>query len=111
MDALFRRLEVGSTVSNMITQNDHTQLAVDLFSTREWLKRQLRPHSSLYQLGGHLAKAREHLPSFWSRRRRSASATPTHANGWKFELGSSGPFGEDTDGTWQTFDDAAYTWL
>ena len=111
MEPLFKLRDLGYTRFKLITQNDHSQLAVDLFSTREWLKRQLRPHPSLYQLGGRLAKARSHLPSFWSKERRSASATPTKANGWKFEMGSSGPFGEDTAGTWQTFDDAAYTWL
>ena len=34
----------------------------------------------------------------------------SNGNHWHFTMGSSGPFGDDTDGAWQTFDDVTYTW-
>jgi hypothetical protein len=34
----------------------------------------------------------------------------TNGNHWHFPYGSSGPFGEETAGFWQTFDDVVHTW-
>ncbi len=39
---------------------------------------------------------------------RPRAATP---DGWIFPEGSSGPFGEDTDGEWQELPELAYNWL
>jgi FkbM family methyltransferase len=109
MEPLFKLRDLGYTGFKLITQNDHSQLFIDLFSTREWLK---RSHPSLYPLAARVAKARRQLASARSKlRRRPSPVSPGNGNGWKFALGSSGPFGEDTPGTWQTFDDVAYTWL
>jgi hypothetical protein len=32
-------------------------------------------------------------------------------SGWQFPLGNSGPFGEDTEGPWRSFEQTAMTWL
>jgi FkbM family methyltransferase len=34
-----------------------------------------------------------------------------NSNQWKFKFGSSGPFGEETDGEWQTLEECAFAWL
>jgi hypothetical protein len=33
------------------------------------------------------------------------------SGGWHFKLGSSGPFGEDTDAAWGSLEEVAYEWL
>lgn len=42
--------------------------------------------------------------------RRGLGRKPT-LNGHHFPLGSSGPFGEETAGEWQTLEEVAYSWL
>ncbi len=48
----FALRDLGYNGFKLITQNDHSQLAVDLFSVTELVKRQLRPYPALYRLGG-----------------------------------------------------------
>ena len=102
LEYLLRLRTLGYTGFKLITQNDHSQLAVDPFSVRALVKRRLRSHPALYSLGRRFA-----APLTMSPRASRGHGT----NGWRFSFGSSGPFGEDTEGTWQTVDDAAYTWV
>jgi FkbM family methyltransferase len=104
-EMLFRLRALGYTGFKLITQNDHTQLMVDMFSVRALLKRSLRAYPTLYSLGRRLARA-------WP---PAGSYPVTDLNGsrsadWMFKLGSSGPFAEETAGPWQTLEDVAYTW-
>jgi FkbM family methyltransferase len=51
----------------------------------------------------------------WSRRvsgrLRAAKDRRRHGADWEFSSASSGPFGEETDGSWRTFEEVAFTWL
>jgi FkbM family methyltransferase len=100
LEALFTLRDLGYTGFKLITQNDHSQLAIDVFSVKELVKRTLRPHSAMYALGRRMTP-RQPIPD----------DGPSARNGWEFQLGSSGPFGEDTDGSWHTLDHVAYTWV
>jgi FkbM family methyltransferase len=110
IETLFKLRELGYSGFKLITQNDHSELFIDPFSIDEFVKRRLRPHPALYQLGAQCASIRRRLVSA-SLNGRETNRSPAHGNGWKFALGSSGPFGEETPGRWRTFDEVAYTWL
>jgi hypothetical protein len=103
VETLFALRDLGYTGFKLITQNDHSQLVVDLFSVKAMLKRRLRPHPAAYRLASWASRVRH----------RAARASSALADGsaWRFALGSSGPFGEDTPGRWQSCDEAVYTWV
>jgi FkbM family methyltransferase len=53
------------------------------------------------------------LPTFFNRALRYATRKTFGVegkNGWRFQLGSSGPFGEDTPGSWHSCDRVRRTW-
>ena len=108
LEPLFRLRDLGYSRFKLITQNDHSQMAIDPFSVSQRVKERLRPYPSLYRLGQRVAGLRKRLSS-------SSSPPPVgrgvNDNHWTFALGSSGPFGERTAGSWQTFDQVAFTWL
>ena len=99
LETLFRLHDLGYTKFKLITQNDHSQLAIDIFSVRERVKRHLLPHPLLYRFASRLARVR-HRPGAGQEPGTSGS----HRDGWHFPLGSSGPFGELTDGRWHNLD-------
>jgi len=103
LETLLTLHRLGYTGFKLITQNDHSQLVVDVFSTREVVRRALRPHPWLYRFASKLARAG-----------RGVSDGPgmrgSDRHGWHFPIGSSGPFGEETDGEWHTLETAAFTW-
>jgi FkbM family methyltransferase len=103
VETLFALRDLGYTGFKLITQNDHSQLVVDLFSVTALLKRRLRPYPALFRLG--------RLASRLGRRGAAAGTAPANGSSWRFALGSSGPFGEDTAGRWQSCDEAVYTWV
>jgi FkbM family methyltransferase len=103
VEMLFALRDLGYTGFKLISQEDHSQLVVDLFSVKALLKRRLRPHTTLRRLAGWASRARGQVAA--------ASAAPTNGSTWRFVEGSSGPFGEDTHGDWQSFDEAVYTWV
>ena len=110
LEPLYRLRDLGYRSFKLITQNDHTELFIDPFSTDEFVKRRLRPYPALYKMGARCAQIRRRLAS------RSLNGHGTHRSPmkdpeWKFAFGSSGPFGEDTAGSWRTVDAVALTWL
>jgi len=76
----------------------------------EAVKAVLRKTPALHSI---LAAPKQVLRSLRGARAPRSGATPVPPSGgtWRFEMGSSGPFGEDTPGAWMSLDDAAYTWL
>jgi hypothetical protein len=64
----------------------------------------------MYRIARQVAAARRVAMRPW-KRASSSRQNGGRDDGWQFALGSSGPFGEDTDGAWQTPADAAYTWV
>jgi len=109
---LFTLRNLGYGAFKLITQNDHRQLAVRPFSIKELLKRQLRSHPSLFRLGRRVVGLRRRVAPLVDPRTRSrVAAGGTTERSWQFAHGSSGPFGEDTDGPWRTLEEVAYTWL
>ena len=103
-ETLFKLGHLGYTDFKLITQNDHSQLSIDLLSTRAMLKRRLRPYPALYRLGQRASAL------LASATRRTPPVPDANGNGWHFAFGSSGPFGEETAGAWQTLDQTAFTW-
>jgi FkbM family methyltransferase len=103
-ETLFQLRDLGYTAFKLITQNDHSQLAIDPFSVRQQLKRRLQPYPPLYRLGRRLGGA---WPVHDGDEGSPAAATNGHG---RFPFGSSGPFAEETPGTWQTIEQAAFTW-
>lgn len=108
-ESLLTLRDLGYTGFKLITQNDHTQLVCDPFSTRQLVKRRLRSYPSLFRLGQRISGLRTRvLPQ------RNASTNghgPAPGGGWTFNFGSSGPFADDTDGPWQTLEAVAHTWV
>jgi FkbM family methyltransferase len=111
LESLFALRELGYNGFKLITQNDHSQLAADPFSITALLKRQLRPHPALYRLGARVAGMGRRLATPSERRDKLSPRGRNNGNHWRFPFGSSGPFGEETAGSWQAFDDVAYTWV
>jgi FkbM family methyltransferase len=110
VESLWALRDVGYKSYKLITQNDHSQLSVDLLSLKELLKRQLRPYPALYRAGSSLARAgRQLLPV--ASVQSNHHGPRTNGRAWTFNFGSSGPFGEDTNGPWRTLDETAYTWI
>jgi FkbM family methyltransferase len=107
LDPLFMLRDLGYSRFKLITQNDHSQLTVDPFSVSELIKYRLRPYPTLYRLGQRAAGLGRRFSSSAAQRPRQG----VNGNHWRFALGSSGPFGEETAGSWQTFDEVAFTWL
>lgn len=110
LESLFKLRDLGYTRFKLITQNDHSHLSVDVFGLRELVKRRLRSHQGLYRVGRRFADVGR---AAWSSvpRPNSHSSNGTRHDSPQFPPGSSGPFGEDTDGSWQTLDDVAHTWV
>src|SRR5262249_14106151 len=102
--------ELGYRGFKLITQNDHSELFIDPFSMGEIVKRRLRPYVALYKFAAGCARIRRRL-RVSSHNRKETDRSHVNGSQWKFALGSSGPFGEETPGRWRTFDDVAYTWL
>ena len=110
VDSLWALRDVGYKSYKLITQNDHSQLSVDPLSFKELVKRQLRPHPALYRFGSSLARAgRQILPV--ASVHSNHHGPKTNGRSWTFNFGSSGPFGEDTNGPWRTLEQTAYTWI
>ena len=107
LEPLFMLRDLGYSRFKLITQNDHRQHAIDPIRGNQRMKQRLQPYPSLYRLGRRVAGLRRRLSSS-STLPRSKGINGNH---WTFALGSSGPFGEDTAGSWQTFDEVAFTWL
>ena len=105
-ETLFRLKSLGYTGFKLITQNDHSQLRLKL-SAREELKRRLKPYPALYSVGRHVADAVRRVTPHNG---HAANGHAANGGGWAFPFGSSGPFGEETAGTWQTLDQVAFTW-
>jgi FkbM family methyltransferase len=113
------RLEDFTTLTNagydafkVITQNDHRQLSFGPPSFKTWLKMRLQPYPRLFRLGDRLGTFKSWLAKLWPLRRNSATRGPMRAsNGQVFSDFSSGPFGDATDGQWQTVEEAALCWL
>lgn len=105
-DTLFKLNALGYTDFKLITQNDHSQLQIDLFSTKAFVKRRLRTHPALLRTAYRCARpVYGALAQFKAKPR-----VHSNGNGWQFPFGSSGPFGEDTAGSWQTIETTALTW-
>ena len=78
----------------------------------QWLRRRLAPYPRVYDVARNFAALKRRLGDPLQRRPAAGDAPVGNvAPAWAFPSGSSGPFGEETDGTWQTFEEAAYAWL
>lgn len=110
LDDLWMLRDAGYTHFKLITQNDHSQLFIDPMGVKALATRCLRPYPRLRRAGSGLAGAFRRLRPLFTRR-PAAGAPGANGPGWHFAHGSSGPFGEDTDGPWRTLEETAYTWV
>ena len=100
-ETLFRLRQLGYSRFKLITQNNHSQLKIDRFNVKGLIRERLLAYPALYRVGKRLAGSASGI---------SNRAGP-NGNGRQFPFGSSGPFAEETDGSWQTLDEAAHIWL
>jgi FkbM family methyltransferase len=78
-------------------------------SIKELLKIRLNPHLQLYKLGGSLASLKSRIAELLLRGRRPRGSGPTRPpSGGDVRPGPSGPFGEETDGQWDSFEETSY---
>jgi FkbM family methyltransferase len=95
--------DIGYNAFKCIDQVDHRQLAFEMPDAKTWLKYKLKDKPTLYRACEAMMSARHSL--LRPRWRRSGGAAAA------FPLGSSGPFADATDGTWQTWQQVAHSWL
>lgn len=104
---ILRRL--GYDSFKLVLQGHHAELRDETGTLRAWLQTLIAPlpplvklSQKLGRLGGKLQRATRKLAERCGIVRRPD---------WQFRFGSSGPFGEQTPGTWIDFDEAAYRFL
>jgi hypothetical protein len=102
--------ERGYNAFKVINQNDHRQFRFQPLGFKAWLKLRLAGRPRLAGACDALGTLKGRLAGLFSRRAAPA-VRPHDRGGWEFPFGSSGPFGEETDGEWQTLEEAAYGWL
>ncbi len=101
---------LGYTAFKCINQRDFGLLRHEGrgFPTR--LRGALRSHHPTREFGASLsAKLRRAKHKLLNQYRRLTQPVP--GLDWTFEEGSSGPFGEQTDGEWQSLEEACHAWL
>jgi FkbM family methyltransferase len=103
-ETMLRLQALGYSDFKLMTQNNHTQLVIDMFRAR--LKRRLQPYPALY---GFSRKVAALMRGSGGGDDGNINGTDP-INGWQFPFGSSGPFGEETPGEWRTLDDVMFTW-
>jgi FkbM family methyltransferase len=109
-DELFSRLlDLGYDSSKIIDQTTQRQFVVRPKTVSERLRGVIKRHPRLqYACEKTMGVARSVLRPVGERQR---SGEPSAAQeGWIFPEGSSGPFGEETDGAWRTTADAYADW-
>lgn len=78
-------------------------------SLEELLKMRLKSYPRLYQLCGRLVALKSGIAKLLSRGRRPGSSGPTRPpGGGEVPPGPSGPFGEETAGQWDNFEETSY---
>jgi FkbM family methyltransferase len=108
VDDLLALRTLGYDRFKIIRQEDHTQLTVQdgvSLGGGEKVSRFDRLVERLRWLSARTTRC------FVAPANSARSGQPLSAPGWKFPGGSSGPFGEETAGEWQSFEEALYTWL
>lgn len=109
LDDLVALKTLGYDGFKIITQNDFSRLRVPPPSIRTHIKSRLQDRPGLLRLAHRAGRLRGHII-----RTSQGTSGPRQGrvqDGWSFPFGSSGPFGEDTEGPWSNFDEAAYAWL
>ncbi|WP_038158643.1 FkbM family methyltransferase [Verrucomicrobium sp. BvORR106] len=101
-DDFFLLKEKGYTKFKCIQQGVFTQKLVETVSIRRAFSRFVRPFKSSPAINS----LRNTLAKF-----RKPPASPTTSTGWSFSVCSTGPFGEDTPGEWQSMEEALHAWL
>src|SRR5688572_23801438 len=108
IDELVTLKRLGYQGFKIIRQTDFSPLSAQEPSLKHRVRKMLNGYPALLNTARQLAGVRQHLlPS-------PAAAPHTQARehaGWIFPIGSSGAFGEETAGPWQSCDEAAYAWL
>ena len=69
-----------------------------------WICDEKREWNSPYQVGRQLSGLLHRMTP------GNGNGHAGNGEGWEFPFGSSGPFDEETAGTWQTLDQVAFTW-
>jgi FkbM family methyltransferase len=103
--------ELGYNAFKVINQHDHTQFRFQSLGLKAWLKLKLQKRPRLSRAFEALGTVKGRLAGLLSRGSPTNGGRRRAAGGWEFPFGSSGPFGEETDGEWQTLEEAAYCWL
>lgn len=117
---LCRLTELGYNEFKCIDQTTHNfpQKALSVNNEDRWNRARRRFAAWKWETTRRLGLDDSWLASVWRTVRilgsRQPTVEPTDARtsaGWIFPTGSSGPFGEDTPGGWQSLDELLYNWL
>jgi FkbM family methyltransferase len=111
-DKVFSRLlDLGYGASKIIDQTNQRQFVVRPQTITERLRGALKRHPRLqHTCEKTMGVGRRLLHSVWERQSGEASVAQEAGQQWIFPEGSSGPFGEETDGDWRTTADAYADW-
>lgn len=101
-DDFFLLKQKGYTKFKCIQQGLFTQKTVEAATFKAALRRLARRFTSHPTVNS----LRAATLSF-----RKVRPTPSSSAGWGFSVCSTGPFGEDTPGAWQTMEEAMHAWL
>lgn len=91
-----------------IIQNNFTQLLYRPLTIGQRLIRRFEKHPALLSQWRQLNRLVERFSSAGSLEDKRFKRTD---DGWTFQVGSSGPFGEETHGQWQSFEETVHAWL
>jgi hypothetical protein len=95
----------------IIDQRTQTQLNVSHPSFKTTLRRSVKQHPALYGLcSTMIARAKRLLRSRQQPAPNDAARAEDALIQWVFPMGSSGPFGEQTHGSWQSADTVHAAW-
>lgn len=106
---LFTMREKGYQDFKIIRQQDHNQAHYDVAQARAAMERKPPGLASMIRSLARPARSGHDTGIGGEQTARPPHHQP-HAD-WKFLTGQTGPFGEDTQGSWHSFNEAALTWL
>jgi FkbM family methyltransferase len=98
----------GFEAFKIIRQFVHKQLHYEVTDVKESIKRRLAGRPGLVKALGFPGLLRYKLGQLVHKQN---AAPPSALSDWVFPGMSSGPFAEETDGPWRSFEEAAMTWL
>lgn len=108
-DEVFARLgDLGYGAAKIIDQTTQKQFVLRPLSVKDLVRAVLRRHPLLPRASAKALRVGRRLLRV--EKRQAVPSDPARPGHWVFPMGSSGPFGEETDGPWRTTAEAYSDW-